>query len=86
MWLTRFLASLGKVMLASLITGTVLAMMNITTRDIFPGAAATLDQITDTIELALNWLIIWSLPNIMVGAIIIVPVWLILVVFGPKNT
>lgn len=85
MWISRMLSSLGKVLFASLITGTVLAALGISTRDIFPGWAGEIDQLTDTIELALNWAVIWAIPNILIGAIIIVPVWLILVAFGPKN-
>lgn len=79
------LSNIAKVLFASLITGTVLAAMNITTKDIFPGAQGTIDAMTDALEVALNWLIIWSIPNILVGAIIIVPVWVILLAFGPKG-
>ncbi|MCV6601687.1 MAG: hypothetical protein OIF54_09040 [Cohaesibacter sp.] len=86
MWIARLGASIGKVLLTSLITGAVLAALGITTDTIFPQSKALIDQIADSLELALNWLIVWSIPNIMVGAIIIVPVWLILVAFGPKGS
>ncbi|MCT4654782.1 MAG: hypothetical protein N4A65_03110 [Cohaesibacter sp.] len=85
MLLARIVTSFGKILFASLITGTVLAALGITTDDIFPGAKPFLDQMTDMLELALNWLIIWSIPNILVGAIVIIPIWIILVAFGPKG-
>ncbi len=85
MWISRLLSSLGKVLFASLITGTVLAALGISTKDIFPGWAGEIDKLTDAIELALNWAVIYSVPNILIGAIIIVPVWFILIAFGPKN-
>ena len=85
MRIAHFLSSLGKVLLASLVTGSVLAALGITPSDIFPGAADTIDQITDALEIAINWLVIWAVPNAMVGAIVIVPVWIILVLFGPKG-
>ena len=40
------LSSLAKALFASLITGTVLAMLGITTRDIFPGMASRIDWLT----------------------------------------
>ena len=81
----RMLSGLAKALLASLITGTVLGYLGITTRDIFPGMSIYIDQLTDAIELTVNWLVIWLVPNILVGMVVIVPVWLILILFGPKR-
>ena len=80
------LSSLAKALFASLITGTVLAMLGITTRDIFPGMASRIDWLTDVAELTINWLVIWAVPNILVGMVVIIPIWLILMLFGPKGS
>ena len=79
------LSSLGKALLASLITGTVLAALGITTKDIFPGMSAYIDQLTDALELTVNWLVIWAVPNMLIGMVVIIPIWLILTLFGPKG-
>ena len=79
------LSSLGKALFASLITGTVLAVLGITTRDIFPGMSNYIDQVTDALELTINWIVIWAVPNTLVGMVVIMPIWVILVLFGPKN-
>ena len=79
------LSSLGKALLASLITGTVLTVLGITTKDIFPGMSSYIDQMTDALELTINWVIIWAVPNTLVGMVVIIPVWLVLILFGPKG-
>ena len=79
------LSSLGKALLASLITGSVLTVLGITTKDIFPGMSSYIDQVTDALELTINWIVIWAVPNTLVGMVVIIPVWLILILFGPKN-
>lgn len=81
----RMLSNLGKALLASLVTGTVLTFLGITTRDIFPGMSSYIDQLTDALELTINWLVIWAVPNTLVGMVVIMPIWLVLSLFGPKN-
>lgn len=85
MWVSRMLFSFSKVLLASLITGTVLAALNITVKDLVPQWSAQIDQFTDNVELVVNWVVIWAVPNILVGSVIIIPIWLILILFGPKR-
>ncbi|SNY92487.1 hypothetical protein SAMN04515647_2760 [Cohaesibacter sp. ES.047] len=79
------LTSLGKALLASLVTGTVLMVVGITTRDIFPGMSIYIDQLTDAMELTINWLVIWAVPNTLLGMVVIMPIWFILILFGPKS-
>ena len=79
------LSSLAKALIASLITGTVLTLLGITTKDVFPGMSSYIDQLTDALELTINWLVIWSVPNTLVGMVVIIPIWLILMLFGPKG-
>ncbi|WP_319411016.1 hypothetical protein [uncultured Cohaesibacter sp.] len=81
----RLLSGLGKALLASLITGTVLGFFGISSREIFPGMAIYIDHLTDAVELTVNWLVIWVVPNILVGMVVIIPVWIILTLFGPKR-
>ncbi len=81
----RMLSNLGKALLASLVTGTVLTFLGITTKDIFPGMSSYIDQLNDALELTINWLVIWAVPNTLVGMVVIMPIWLVLTLFGPKG-
>ncbi|TLP45509.1 MULTISPECIES: hypothetical protein [Cohaesibacter] len=81
----RMLSNLGKALLASLVTGTVLTFLGITTKDIFPGMSSYIDQLTDALELTINWLVIWAVPNTLVGMVVIMPIWVVLSLFGPKS-
>ena len=81
----KMLSNFGKALFASLITGSVLTLVGITTSDIFPGMSIYIDQLTDAIELTINWIVIWAVPNTLVGAVVIMPVWLVLALFGPKG-
>nr|WP_321982126.1 hypothetical protein [uncultured Cohaesibacter sp.] len=85
MRIARFLSGLAKALLASLITGSVLGFLGITTRDLFPSMAVYIDRLTDAVELTVNWLVIWLVPNIIVGMVVIIPVWIILLIFGPRR-
>ena len=85
MRLSRIFWGICKILFASLITGTVLAALNITVKEVFPSLGDQIDKITNAAELVVNWLVVWSVPNIMVGAVVIVPIWLILLAFGPKR-
>lgn len=79
------MSNLSKALLASLITGSVLTALGITTKDIFPGMSSYIDELTDALELTINWLVIWAVPNMLIGMVVIMPVWLILTLFGPKR-
>ncbi|SFO08836.1 hypothetical protein SAMN04488056_103116 [Cohaesibacter marisflavi] len=85
MRIARLLSGFAKALLASLITGSVLGFLGITTRDLFPGMAIYIDRLTDAVELTVNWLVIWLVPNIIVGMVVIIPVWIILLIFGPRR-
>ena len=81
----KMLSSLGMALLASLITGTILTLLGISTKTIFPGMSSYIDQLTDALELTINWIIIWAVPNTLVGMVVIMPIWLVLVLFSPRR-
>jgi hypothetical protein len=79
--LLRFLAALFKIALASLLTGAALSLFNISSEQILQQAGLT-PEIVWTYLLGLTG---WALPNILLGSMIVLPVWLLTYVFLPPR-
>jgi hypothetical protein len=77
-----FLRTLVKVAVASLIVGTILAHFGITTDQLIKIAGFSQDQL---MELARRG-ITWALPNLLLGSLVIVPVWFLFYLFRPPGT
>lgn len=78
----RLLATLVKVAVASLIVGTILQHFGITAEKILADVGITPERL---MELARQGLA-WALPNVLLGSMIIVPVWLVVFLFRPPGT
>ena len=76
--LTRMLV---KVLIASLIVGTVLGHFGITTDQVLRTAGLSPDHI----EYLARQGIAWALPNLMLGAMVIVPLWFVVYLFRPPG-
>ena len=79
MW--RVFSTLVKVAVASLIVGTVLAHFGITADQILQDLGATPDRLLELVRQGFAW----ALPNLLLGALIIVPVWLLVFLFRPPG-
>jgi hypothetical protein len=79
--LNRLTRTVVKVLVASLIVGTILAHFGITTGELVTAAGLSPDRIG---ELAREGLA-WALPNLLLGALVIVPVWFVLYLFRPPG-
>ena len=79
--LPRLLATLVKVAVASLIVGTILAHFGITADQILNDVGATPDRIAELMRQGFAW----ALPNVLLGSLIIVPVWLVVYLFRPPG-
>jgi hypothetical protein len=80
--LEGFLRVLVKVVVASLIVGTILTHFGITTEALMRGFGVSPDHI---LELGRRG-VAWVLPNVMVGALVILPIWLLAFLFRPPGT
>jgi H+/Cl- antiporter ClcA len=80
--LPRFISTLVKVAVASLIVGTVLAHFGITADQVLKDMGVTPERLT---ELA-RQTFAWALPNVLLGSLIIVPVWFVAFLFRPPGT
>ncbi len=70
-----------KVLVASLIVGTILAHFGITASELMRAGGLSTDQIE---QLARKG-IAWALPNLLLGSLVIVPVWFLLYLFRPPG-
>jgi len=79
--LARLFASLVKVAVASLIVGTVLAHFCITADQVLKDMGVTPEHLSEMARQAFAW----ALPNVLLGSLIIVPVWLVGILFRPPG-
>jgi hypothetical protein len=79
--LARFLATLVKVAVASLIVGTVLAHFGITADQVLKDFGITPERLIEWMRQGFAW----ALPNLLLGSLIIVPVWLLVFLFRPPG-
>jgi steroid 5-alpha reductase family enzyme len=79
--LARLLSTLVKVAVASLIVGTVLAHFGITADQILTDFGLTPERIAELMRRGFAW----ALPNLLLGSLIIVPVWLLAYLFRPPG-
>jgi hypothetical protein len=79
--LHRFLWTLIKLGVASLVAGTILAQFGITTEQLMLRAGLTPERLAELIRLGLTW----ALPNLVLGSLVIVPVWFVVFLFRPPG-
>jgi hypothetical protein len=70
-----------KVLLASLIVGTILAHFGITTDELMKTAGLSSDRVAELARAGFAW----ALPNLLLGALVIVPIWFLLYLFRPPG-
>src|SRR5947209_19439186 len=75
--LARLFSTLVKVAVASLIVGTVLAHFGITADQVLKDMGLTPERVAELARQGLSW----ALPNLLLGSLIIVPVWLVVFLF-----
>ncbi len=79
--MSRLLSTLVKILIASLVTGALLAKLNLSAEQILLEFGLTPDSI-------MTWLhegAAWAVPNIVLGSMVIVPVWLLVHLFRPPR-
>ena len=80
--LARLFASLVKVAVASLIVGTVLAHFGITADQVLNDMGVTPERLSELARQAFAW----ALPNVLLGSLVILPVWFVAFLFRPPGT
>jgi len=73
--------TLIRVAVASLILGAVLAHFGITTDQLMLKTGMTADRIEDYARRGFAW----AWPNVLLGSMVIVPIWLLIALFRPPG-
>jgi len=79
--LPRFFSTVVKVAVASLIVGTILANFGITAEKLPREVGLTPERLAELARQGINW----ALPNLLLGSLIIVPVWFVVYLFRPPG-
>ena len=76
-----FLWTLVKVLVASLVAGIILSHFGITPDELIRHSGVTRERLQELARQGIDW----ALPNVMLGALVIVPVWLLIYLFRPPG-
>jgi H+/Cl- antiporter ClcA len=76
-----FVVTLLKVVVASLVLGAVLNHFGVTPDQVMKYVGLSRDRVEELARQGLAW----ALPNVMLGALIIVPVWFLVYLFRPPG-
>jgi hypothetical protein len=79
--LESFLRTLVKVAVASLIVGTILTHFGITADKLMADFGLSPERLMEIWRQAFSW----ALPNLLLGAVIIVPLWFLAFIFRPPG-
>jgi hypothetical protein len=79
--LSRLTRTVVKVLVASLIVGSILAHFGLTAGQLTRAAGLSPERIEDLARQGLAW----ALPNVVLGSLIIVPVWFLFYLFRPPG-
>ena len=77
----HFLSTIFKIALASLIVGAVLTFFHINAETVLNAVGLSPMQLWIYLQLFIDW----AIPNIVLGAFIVVPVWLLIYVVRPPR-
>ncbi len=77
----RVIATLFKIAVASLLVGTGLSAFDLSAEDILLRIGLTPENVLAALEQGMAW----ALPNVVLGSMIIVPVWFLVYLFKPPS-
>jgi len=75
------LRTLAKVAVASLVVGTILAHFGITAEQVMREFGLSADRVEDYARKGLAW----AWPNVLLGALVIVPIWFLVYLLRPPG-
>jgi hypothetical protein len=79
--LSPILRTLVKVAIASLVVGTILAHFGITAEQLMREFGLSAERLEDYARRGISW----ALPNVLLGSLVIVPIWFLIYLFRPPG-
>ena len=77
----RFLYTVAKIAFASLVAGAILGQFGISSEQVLTLAGMTPERLQELTQRAFAW----ALPNVTLGALVIVPIWFLAFLFRPPR-
>ncbi len=77
----RLLSATFKIAVVSLITGAGLSVFDITAADVFGKVGLTEERALELLESGVQW----AIPNLVLGSMIIVPIWIVVYLLRPPR-
>lgn len=77
----RIFSTIVKIAIASLVTGVLLARLNLSAEQILLELGLTPERVLAWLEHGAKW----AIPNIVLGSVVVVPVWLVIYLFRPPR-
>ena len=77
----KAISTLVKIGIASLVVGVVLTRLDLSADQILLELGFTPDNVMTWLESGIQW----ALPNIVLGSMVIIPVWLVVYLFRPPR-
>ena len=77
----NFLSALFKLAVVSLITGAVLSAMNLSAETILAHVGLTPEKLLALFDSGMQW----AIPNIILGSMVILPVWTVIYLLRPPR-
>jgi hypothetical protein len=78
--LLSFLSGLAKLIVVSLITGAVLSAMNLTAESVLAHVGLTPERL-ELFQRGVDW----AVPNIILGTMVILPIWFVVFLLTPPK-
>jgi hypothetical protein len=77
----RFLSGIFKIVVVSLVTGAVLSAFDLSAADILIELGLTPERVIALMQQGATW----ALPNIILGSMVILPIWLVVFILRPPR-
>lgn len=77
----KLFSTIVKIAVASLITGVILAKLNLSAEQILLEVGLTPGRVMEYAESGIRW----AIPNIVLGSVVVLPVWLLIYLFRPPR-
>ena len=79
--MVRLFSTFIKIALASLVAGILLTKLNLSAEQILLEIGMTPEKVMAMLEKGFQW----AIPNVILGSMVIVPVWLVVYLFRPPR-
>jgi hypothetical protein len=78
----RLISAILKIAIASLMAGAALSALNISAADLLQDIGLTPEKIFKLMQQVAEW----AIPNLVLGSLVVIPVWLVAYLFRPPRS